>query len=143
MKKRMLWIEDDFYAIKGLVRPLELAGFQIESATSAMEGYLKAQSWQEYDIIFVDLIMPLRDDEQPLPDTVAAWNDEQYIGIGLVKWLLQDLHVKCPILILSVVRDPIATYQLQEIGLAGYLPKRGLLPSQVKDEVYRQLGIKS
>ena len=59
----------------------------------------------------------------------------------MVKWLMMELKVECPVLILSVVRDPISTFELQDLGLAGSLLKRGLLPSEVKKEVYRVLGI--
>ena len=141
MKKRILWIEDDYYAIKGLMRPLERAGFQVEAATSAVEGYTKAHRWQSYDVIVVDLILPLSDDDHTLPDSVKSWRGEEYVGVGLLKWLLAELKVTCPVLLLSVVRHPIHTYQLNGIGLASYLPKRGLLPSQVKAEIFRLLGL--
>ena len=54
MKQRILWIEDDHFAIKGLVRPLELLGFKIDVATSAIEGFHKAQNWKSYDLILVE-----------------------------------------------------------------------------------------
>ncbi len=143
MHKRILWIEDDYYAIKGLVRPLEKNGFQVDAATSAIEGYHKASSWQRYDLIVVDLILPLSDDEQDLPEKVSAWRYEEYVGVGLLKWLLTDLKVTCPVMLLSVVRHPMHTFQLGQMGLASYLPKRGLLPSQVKAEVFRLLETNS
>lgn len=139
MNKRILWIEDDYYAIKGLVRPLEKAGFQIDAATSAIEGYHKARRWQLYDLIVVDLILPLSDDDQALPEKVSTWRYEEHVGVGLLKWLLTELKVTCPVMLLSVVRHPMHTFQLSGIGLASYLPKRGLLPSQVKTEVFRLL----
>ena len=141
MHHRILWIEDDYYAIKGLVRPLEKAGFTVEAATAAYDGYVRAQQWPAYDLIVVDLILPLSNDTRVLPDRVALWRDEEYAGVGLLKWLLLELRAKCPVILLSVVRHPTQTYHLENIGLAGYLPKRGLLPSQVKAEVYRLLGL--
>jgi CheY-like chemotaxis protein len=139
MKKRILWIEDDYYAIRGLMRPLERAGFQVDAATSAIVGYQLAIHWQVYDLIVVDLIMPLSNDDRALPNVVKDWDREEHVGIGVLKWLLGDLKVTCPVLLLSVVRHPVYTYQLGGIGLASYLPKRGLLPSQVKTEVFRLL----
>lgn len=140
MQKRVLWIEDDFYAVKGLLRPLELEGFRVESATSALEGYAKAHQWKSYDLIVVDLILPLSDDAGNLPDIVRGWKTEQYAGVGLLKWLLNDLKVECPVLLLSVVRDPVKTFHLEH-PLLTPLPKRGLLPTRVKDEVHRILGL--
>ena len=141
MKNHILWIEDDYYAIQGLVRPLVKAGFEVDPATSAVEGYKKAKNWRSYDLIIVDLILPLSDSDEKLPLEVIAWEREVYVGVGLAKWLLTELKVKCPVLLLSVVRDPITTFHLENIGLADYLPKRGLLPSRVKEEVLKLLGL--
>ena len=84
MKKRILWVEDDYYAIRGLMRPLERAGFQIDAATSAAVGYQLASQWKTYDLIVVDLILPLSDDDHALPSVVKSWSREEYIGIGLL-----------------------------------------------------------
>jgi CheY-like chemotaxis protein len=143
MKKRILWIEDDYYAIKGLVRPLEKAGFVVEAATSAIDGFNLAVHWELYDVIVVDLILPLSNDNKAVPEKVSAWQKEDHVGVGIMKWLLLDLKVKCPVMLLSVVRNPAQTYKLDVMGLAAYLPKRGLLPTQVKAEIFRLLGISS
>ena len=143
MHKNILWIEDDYFAIKGLIRPLEKAGFAIDIATSAFEGYQKAQHWTTYDLIMVDLILPARAGDQALPEPVASWQSEAHLGIGLLKWLLTELAVQCPVMLLSVVRHPTQTYGLENLGLAGYLPKRGLLPSHVREEVFRLLRLHS
>ena len=143
MNKRILWIEDDYYAIKGLVRPLEKAGFVVEAATSALDGFNRAQHWEQYDLIVVDLILPISNETKPVPDKVSAWQKEEHVGVGILKWLLGELKVKCPVMLLSVVRNPAQTYKLDSLGLAAYLPKRGLLPTQVKAEVFRLLGISS
>jgi CheY-like chemotaxis protein len=141
MKRHILWIEDDYYDIQGLVRPLTKAGFRISAATSAVQGFRKALDWQQYDLIVVDLIMTLSEDAEPVPQVVASWDAEPYIGLGLAKWLKQDLKVECPILILSVVRDPISTYGLKDLGLDQCLLKRGLKPSAVKSKVFELLGL--
>lgn len=140
MKKRILWIEDDYYAVRGLVRPLEQHGFQVDAAQTAVEAYQKAANWRSYDLIMVDLILPIGEGGVEILDKVRSWQTEKYVGIGILKWLLKELRVKCPVLVMSVVRDPITTFDLENIGLAGYLPKRGLLPSRVKEEVLKLLG---
>ena len=143
MNKRILWIEDDYYAIKGLVRPLEKAGFVVDAATSALDGFNRALHWEQYDLIVVDLILPISNETKPVPDKVSTWQKEEHVGVGILKWLLSELKVKCPVMLLSVVRNPAQTYKLDSLGLAAYLPKRGLLPTQVKAEVFRLLGISS
>ena len=46
------------------------------------------------------------------------------------------------VVMLSIVADPISTYQLKDFKGLSYLPKRILKPSEVKREVFRILGIK-
>lgn len=143
MKKYLLWVEDDYYAIKGLFRPLERSGFLIDVATSAADGYHKALKWDKYALIIVDLIMPLSDSDTswPLPAEVEAWKKEEYAGIGLLKWLKLKLGAECPILLLSIIQDPISKYGLEDLHLDGTLMKRGLLPTQVKEVVFQILGL--
>ncbi len=141
MKMRILWIEDDYYIIKGLVLPLEKAGFNIDIAKSALIGYQKAREWKNYDLILLDLILPSADDDKPLPDLIRTWDQEEFIGLGLVKWLFATLKVEVPVILLSVIEDPISTYHLEELGVSEALLKRGLLPSQVKATVFKTLGI--
>jgi CheY-like chemotaxis protein len=137
---KILWIEDDSYALRGLLRPLQKEGYEIVTAKSALESYELAQRWPSYDLIVVDLILPLSTDDCSLPSVVTAWNAEAQVGVGILKWLFNDLHSTTPVLLLSVVRDPIQALHLQDLPLAGSLAKRGLLPSQVKEEVNRILG---
>ncbi len=141
MKKRILWIEDDYHAIQGLMRPLEKLGFRIDAATSAVSGYTKAQEWQNYDVIVVDLILQSSDDDGALPAEVKNWESEEDMGVGLLKWLLGSLRAECPVIILSVVPDPISRYRLEGLEIRGHLPKRALLPKRVKEEILQLVGV--
>jgi CheY-like chemotaxis protein len=142
MKKRLLWIEDDYYAIKGLVRPLELNDFTVDVATSAKDGHKLAQNWQEYDLLVVDVIVPVSEDDGNVLPEIQKWEDSgEYVGIGLTKWLITELKVERPILLMSVVTDPIKRFGLTDMPNLYYLSKKGLLPSKVKDEVFRILKI--
>lgn len=137
MNNRILWIDDDYYAIQGLFRPIEKEGYKIDVALSALDGYRKAQKWQGYDLIVVDLIIPISQ-EETAPEPVKSWDNQEdygYVGIGLIKWLLSEIKPDCPIIILSVVPDPITAYGLEELGLAGYIRKSGLLPTNLKSEL--------
>lgn len=138
--KKLLWVEDDYYAIKGLIRPLQLEGYEVDVATSALEGYRKAQAPAQYDIIVVDLILPISENGEELPPVVRSWEEEEYTGIGLAKWLKLDLKVSCPVLMMSVVSDVISRFNLKEVGLTHTLSKKGLLPSRVKAEIFKILG---
>jgi len=142
MNKKILWVDDDYYSIQGLFRPIEKDGFQLDVAISALEAYQKAKNWKEYVLIVVDLIMPISQQQENIPDIVRGWENEtqyDFVGIGLATWLLRDMKVKCPVLILSIVPNPVLRYNLDKLGLAGYIQKSGLLPSRLKEEVYQVL----
>lgn len=143
MSRKILWIEDDFYAVRGLIQPIERQGIIVDVATSAFEGYTKASNWKNYDLIIADLILPISNHEDDkLPSLVKSWEDKyEYIGLGIIKWLMEDLKIKRPLIICSVVRDPITTFSLGNLGIAGYISKSGLLPSKLKDEVFKVLEI--
>lgn len=142
MNRKILWVEDDYYAIKGLVRPLENANFKIQVATSAKEAYDYVMKWQDYDLIVLDVIVSVTDDEEPVIPEIEQWaNTDEYVGIAMARWLLQDLKIERPILLMSVVNDPVNRFGLTGTPNLYYLSKKGLLPSRVKDEVFRILNI--
>jgi hypothetical protein len=142
MNKKMLWVEDDFYAIKGLIRPLEKAGFDITVTTSATDAYHSLLEGNELDVIFIDLIIPLTNDDQKVMPIIQAWCEEKYVGIGLAKWVSTEMKVNCPIVLLSVIKDPISQFDLGKFNLKYALSKRGLLPSTVKNYTFEMLGMK-
>ena len=135
MYKKILWIDDDYYHLRGIFRPLELAGIIIDPALSASEGYRKAKNWKDYNLIATDLILSLSKDSNPISDEVKKWEKEKYLGIGLLKWLIIEQKAQCPIVILSVIDDPIATYNLQDLSIKDYISKRGLLPSMLAKKI--------
>lgn len=141
MYKKILWVEDESFMINGLLRPMEKIGYTVEVAKTALEGYRMAAEWSKYDLLIVDLIIPITYDEKTVPDEVRQWENEPYVGVGLAKWLMKDLKVKIPIILLSVVSNPIASFELNKYGLKYFLPKSGLLPSKVKEEILSILEV--
>jgi CheY-like chemotaxis protein len=142
MTKKILWIDDDFYAIQGLLRPIQKEGYKVDVALSALDGYRKAQHWKDYDLIVVDLILPISQ-EETAPDIVKSWDSQEkyrFVGLGLINWLLKELQAKCPVMILSVVANPISTYGLEHLGLAGCIRKSGLLPLELKEELIKAIN---
>jgi len=140
---KILWIEDDYYHVRGLFRPLEKEGFTIVNASSANDAYNKIQTWEEYDVVVVDIILPLRDQRvnNILPE-VENWKQEEYAGIGLLKYIYRELHIKIPVIVLSVVADEL-TDLLKEIGVDEVLLKRGVLPLQLRESIIKVLERKT
>lgn len=144
MKKKILWIDDDYYSIQFLFRPIKKAGFQIVPATSALDGYRMALDGTKYDLIVVDMILPISEEEASIPEIVESWKrngEKEHVGVGLTKWLIKTLKVACPVVILSVVQDPVSTYNLEDLNVAGYVHKGGLLPTRLKEELFTILEI--
>ena len=133
--KRILWVEDDYYAINGLFRPLMLLGADVDVADCAMDGFKKLQRGAKYDLIVVDLILPLAMEDGKLPDKVSEWMHLEYVGIGLARWMLDECKVTCPVVVLSVVRHPNSRYDLKDLGIAKFLYKPYLTPLALRDEL--------
>jgi CheY-like chemotaxis protein len=140
MDKKILWIEDDYFQIQALLTPVEKLGFKVEYALTAADGLEKAKKWKDYSLIIVDIILPLRNPNQKLSETLQAWGKEDYPGIGFVKWLLKDMQVKRPIIILSVFDNLSEEYGLNNIGVAKIISKSGLLPSKLLQQLSEYLN---
>jgi len=138
--KKLLWIEDESFMIRSLFRPLERDGIDVEIATSAAKGFYRCQKWQQYDAIVLDLIIPISDKPEKIPSIVMQWEKEMYVGIGLAKWLLVEAKVRCPVVVLSINR-PSDDDNLINLGLAGYISKNGLLPSQLRKQIMQFLEL--
>jgi len=134
-------VDDESYTIQGLFKPLRNMGIEVVEAKCAIEAFNLSKNWQSYDIIVIDLIIPLMDDDEDLPDIVKNWDNEPYVGVGLVKWLISYLKVECPLLLISVIENPIKAFDLSKYGITHSLSKSGLLPSAVKNEILSLLGI--
>ena len=139
MEKKILWIDDDYFHIQPLFYQVEQQGFKIDYALTAAEGYEKAKNWKNYRLIVVDIILQLQNPNQKTPEIVKSWASEAYPGIGVVKWLLRDHQVKCPVIILSVIDDLLDRYELQDIGVAKVISKTSLGPTLLFQELSEYL----
>ena len=136
---KILWIDDDYFHIQSLLHQAEKRGYIVEYALNAADGYAKAKKWKDYKIMIVDIILPLHDHNEQLTDTVKSWESEKYPGIGFLKWLLLDLRVKCPVIVLSVVQDVLDNYELQNLGVSEVIPKTGLGPTLLMEILAKHL----
>jgi CheY-like chemotaxis protein len=139
IKKRILWIDDDYYAIRGLVRPLEEEGVIVDNVPSGLDAFERLKT-EKYDLLIVDMIIPLARNDDKVNVEAQEWENEEYVGVGLVKWLREKSDIKCPILLLSVIDDPIGKYELSKYINIHSIIKRGLFPSKLREEVHRIWG---
>lgn len=143
MKKRILWLEDEGFMISGLFRPLQKEGFFIDNATCAGEAVNKLYTWDNYDLIATDFILPLSNDNDDFEfsELFPDWKNERYIGIELIKYIRQKLSANLPILILTVVRDPSNIIGIQNFKSIFYVSKVGLSPSTLSQKVREILNL--
>lgn len=139
---KILWVDDDYFHIQSLLRQVEKKGYKIDYALNAADGFVKAKNWKEYKIIIVDIILPLSNHNEKLSDTVKSWELEDYPGVGFLKWLLLELKVKIPVVVLSVIEDLLDKYELQGLGVAEVITKTGQGPSQIAERLNQYLKSK-
>ena len=124
-----MWIEDDAKILMGLVRPLEKDGHKIIIAEDEKES-LELIKQFDFDLILFDIIIPtgIKGDK----------GNFTLVGMRLLENLLIKMKIETPIIVLSVVRDEEKMYKM---GVKKVLTKGIFLPSELKKEIYKTLGI--
>ena len=137
--KRILWVEDDYYHLKGLVKPVEKAGFQVVPARSYVEAKLILSKCTSFCLVLLDLIIPYSDFEpvaSDIPPVDRTTIDEDINsltrnGLALFDYLVNTLKLSVPIVVLSVVQTKTIVDTLVDRGAAAYVRKVGLMPREV------------
>ncbi|MCU0509777.1 MAG: hypothetical protein MUC34_15595 [Anaerolineae bacterium] len=132
---RIFWVEDDYYAVRGLMEPVVKHGAVIEKAISATEAYRALSRSANYGLIILDLILPLSLEDGDPPPTVEAWDRYEFPGVGLVEWLMNQVHPPCPVVILSITREPASRYGLDRFGIAAFIDKVTATPQSVAEKL--------
>lgn len=144
--KKILWIEDDYYHLKGLVKPLRDTGFDVIPARSVVEAKSLLRKWQSFQLIILDLIIPYSDNELAMSDSEPIPDDRNGIffknvsvlvrnGLVLFDYMVEDLKVNIPILILSIVHADHIMKDLRRRGAVRTVKKEALLPKEVRDMI--------
>lgn len=132
---KILWIEDEFFHVQGLVKPLVNMGFKVICARSVTEAKSLLEGWRVFRLVILDLILPYSEQENDTisPD-VALKGDEAIAenGIHLFEHMVDELKIEIPIIVMSVVTTATIVDKLMEKGAARRLGKLGLLPNEVK-----------
>lgn len=136
MSKTLLWIDDDNTILSGLFDELKRKqGYFIDVAKNAEQAYHLCLNWKKYDAIIVDLILPPKNRADEPNKIVTMWDQEELMGIGILKWLREDLKYTRPLILLSVWDDPIEKYHLHEYKIDLVLCKKGLMPQIVTENI--------
>jgi CheY-like chemotaxis protein len=129
---KIIWIEDDYKSLRPLVYPLLAEGYIFDYAINEMEA-MQFLRRTKYDLIILDIIIPegvYKDHEEP----------ELFVGLRLLRAILNELKLETPILILSVVNDPKVEKELSDLKIENILSKGQVLPSQLRIMVKNIIG---
>jgi DNA-binding response OmpR family regulator len=137
--RRILWVEDDYYHLRGLVKPLVKAGFEIIPARSYVEAEKVLRESRDFCLVILDLIIPYSDDEVADPktgpnDIKELWQN----GVTLFKCLREEMGIDVPVLVLSVVSSREVVESLTASG-AHVMRKGGVLPDELMTQVLELL----
>jgi CheY-like chemotaxis protein len=129
MSKRIVWIEEDTYIIRSVVRPLEDRGYQIDVVENMHDALERIDDLKKCDLILLDII---------LPTGTVDWEEENHVGLAILR-RLRAQGVTTPVIALTVVRKTETTEALHALGVKHILHKP-VLPSELEKKVLQVLG---
>jgi CheY-like chemotaxis protein len=134
MKRLIGWIEDDIDELAPVMEPLIEQGFAFKKFRTYQEALDNVETLRSCDLIILDLILP--------PGKNTETDDDDYLGIQLLRRLRVEFHVEAPILIFSVVAH--ASDVLPEGDLKKYDVRAEFKPirqGRLIRTVYEMLGL--
>ena len=143
MAKKILWIEDDYFHIAGLVEPLVEDKYTVEAARSLKEAELKLQNWKNYSLVVLDLIIPYSESymldprKNESPFIFENWTDADLArnGMEIFIYMKEKIEINIPVLVLSVVRNRDIVNRLISLGAVKYIDKTSITPNELKREI--------
>lgn len=90
----ILWLEDDEYFMRKIMRPLEDKGYEIKMYTTAADFIKDLHLVGKSDLVVIDLLVP----------SGPGQPSERYAGLGALK-AISNLPTTVPLLVLSVVAE--------------------------------------
>lgn len=108
-KWTILFVDDDRYEMLGLVERLEAAEFKVMPVTSPALALIELRKGFRPDLIISDLIMPADFDASPLSN--------RHVGVEFCR-RVREMGVKIPILVLTVVTDPVVQAEARKYATA-------------------------
>jgi CheY-like chemotaxis protein len=130
MAKKIVWVEDDIPIIKSVVRPLELAGYEIISLYSVAEAEGHMEDIKSADLLLFDMISPAGSGNE---------GNDRYPGLRLLRHLIVDEHIHTPVIVMTVVTNPVVLEELNNLKISDVIHKP-VKPSDLKACVERILG---
>jgi CheY-like chemotaxis protein len=128
-RKKILWVEDDAWAIQGLMLPIIHSGVEVEIVETYTDALEKLEIGEAFDAFVVDLILPLARDAES--DISTQGEQDKYLGVSLVKEI-KARWPEAPVFVLTVVSDDAVFKALADLEVTHILHKP-ILPSELQD----------
>lgn len=143
-KFKILWIDDDNRILRGFLRKVEEEGVIVDYAGYALEGYQKIKkNGSEYDLILVDIILPLfpmSDGAMDLPEEIKRWEYEDDLGILLVKETIK-MYPTVKVAILSILDEGAVQKRLGDTKVLQIFPKQTISSAELKERIMKLLDL--
>lgn len=135
----ILWVDDNFQTLKGLIRPLERAGYSFDIVNTIALALEKLRSDVDYDLAIIDILLPLdKTVEVLMPECIKTAGKNA--GEGLIVFMREELGLKIPIIVMSVLgSDARLANRLEPYEISYILNKGELTPTRVKETVEQAL----
>ncbi len=139
MKKRLLWIEDDAFALGALVSGLRKTGWDIVTATTEAEAITIIDQGQHWDVILLDIIIP--EQENPTQESLLRGRPRPFIGLDVLTRINNRYGAgRPPVVAITKVTDERVRQRLSELHVDKILTKGGLVPKEVEGAVKQVSG---
>lgn len=117
-KYKILIIDDDSLILNMYVSKFLKAGHEVETARSGVEAISKLKDGYQPEITLIDIVLP---DMNGL-DMLSKWHDD-----GLAPSAINIMFTN--------QNSPVETDRAKSLGVAGYIIKANLIPSEVVAKV--------
>ncbi len=119
-KKRILITDDDLYNRDFYQEILQDAGFEVQTATNGQECIDKLTASDHFDLILLDIVMPVKDGMETLTFLKGRKDIREKHG---------------PIYMLSALGQDSVLDNAKHLGSDGYIVKTDITPDQFLEKV--------
>jgi len=117
---KLLWVEDDYITISGVMLPLRKKGWEVTACADFLSARKRIESKERFDFFLIDLILPftVEGDDDNVGGDRDGHRHESYLGASLIKLIRAKYGDAKPIGVFSVVFDPAIEQQLRQFNVA-------------------------
>ena len=131
---KILWVEDDYVRLSGLMRPLEKKGFVVDHVLD-YPSFDKLPDIESYDLYVIDLILPQKDHGKTV-------SDEEFVSLPGMQIIDRISDLGKPIIVFTVVIQAKVHKELEKKkNVKKILIKGNIFPSDFMEDVYDCLGM--